>query len=488
VLLLRAFVDLIDSGCPAMPAGKSVIGVSDMNKILLLGAAAMLALVSCSGAGDSDKSADAAPPAPPPAPVAAPAPATADAASADAMIVTARKSAESTYSSPATVTRPEPTPPRPDEPTPQRAVQSGTLTAADHDDILNADLYATYASKFLQNSAGVKMPYIDTRNMKQVRVVGQGNEPVPFAKITVRRKDRSDLVLKTVANGSVALFPSFDGVADDATVEVQLPGQSAPLRQKLDAAKNNILEFVTSEKASPAKAFDLMLVIDTTGSMTDELAYLQAELKSIVAGVAEANPGISIRVGLIVYRDQGDSYVVRDFPFTKNITELQEKLMAQSAGGGGDYEEAVQEAMAKAVAQDWRDDAVKALMLVADAPPHDADIDSSWKSALIARDKQIHIVPVAASGVAEKAEFLMRSMSVVTASRYLFLTDDSGVGNKHAEPDVDCYVVTRLDQLVGRVLNGLISGRRIEPKSGDILRTVGDYDAGICRMPDQRQQ
>ena len=35
--------------------------------------------------------------------------------------------------------------------------------------------------------------------------------------------------------------------------------------------------------------------------------------------------------------------------------------------------------------------------------------------------------------------------------RYLFLTDDSGIGNDHEEPRVPCYRVERLDGRVGEV-------------------------------------
>lgn len=65
--------------------------------------------------------------------------------------------------------------------------------------------------------------------------------------------------------------------------------------------------------------------------------------------------------------------------------------------------------------------------------------------------------------------------------RYIFLTDDSGIGNGHAEPNIDCYVVTRLDQLIARVLAGIVGGHRVEPKQGEIIRTVGSYDRGRCK-------
>jgi len=79
----------------------------------------------------------------------------------------------------------------------------------------------------------------------------------------------------------------------------------------------------------------------------------------------------------------------------------------------------------------------------------------------------------------------MRNMAHLTKGRYLFLTDDSGIGNAHAEPTVDCYVVTHLDGLVTRVLDGLITGERQEPDSDDIIRQVGNYQSGRCKLDQQ---
>ena len=82
----------------------------------------------------------------------------------------------------------------------------------------------------------------------------------------------------------------------------------------------------------------------------------------------------------------------------------------------------------------------------------------------------------------------MRAMAAVTQSRYIFLTDDSGIGNPHAEPDVDCYVVTRLDTMVKRVLSSLITGARVEPGEAEIIRTVGNYNGGVCELPEPGQE
>jgi hypothetical protein len=78
-------------------------------------------------------------------------------------------------------------------------------------------------------------------------------------------------------------------------------------------------------------------------------------------------------------------------------------------------------------------------------------------------------------------------MAAATQSRYVFLTDDSGVGNPHAPPAIDCYLVTRLDTLIQRIIDSQVAGRRIEPERNEIIRTVGQYDAGRCVIPPDHQ-
>jgi hypothetical protein len=135
------------------------------------------------------------------------------------------------------------------------------------------------------------------------------------------------------------------------------------------------------------------------------------------------------------------------------------------------------------VALDWRPGAVKSLLWVADAPPHADDIATSWQAVEVLRAKRVQVVPVASSGTERGAEYIMRAAAAATQSRYLFLTDDSGVGNPHAPPAIDCYKVTSLADAVRRTLDAQLSGRRIEPADSEVIRTVGTYDAGRCVLP-----
>jgi len=403
-------------------------------------------------------------PPPPPPPVAAPAP--------PAMVGEVAVTGSRIPGSAADLA---PVPVSPDRP--QTQSQAGILTAGDYDDLLNPQAYARYVGSKAQQFAA--LPYVDTRAAITVTITDADGRPRPFVPVRISRPQGGTLELETLANGSVVLFPALDGLG--RTAEITVPGpRGQTTRRTLSVGSDRRLEIALPGAPAAVRAMDLMLVIDATGSMGDEIDYLKVELDSIVTALKDRHPGLDLRLGLIVYRDIGDEYVVRQYAFTGNTEAVQTLLSKQSAGGGGDYPEAVDQAMAAAVGASWRDNAAKALVLVADAPPHDQHIGATWATTLQAREKRIQIVPVAASGVAEKAEFVMRAMAAVTQSRYLFLTDDSGVGNPHAAPEVKCYVVTRLDALLRRVLDGIVSGRRIEPESNEIIRRVGDYDDGVC--------
>ena len=366
--------------------------------------------------------------------------------------------------------------------------QSGTLTAGDYDDVLNPDLYRTYLKKMLRGPLARKdLPYVDAADRIEIRLTDRLGKPVPFADIEVQDSDGQMMFpLRTGAKGVVYLYPKFDALGDGVMIKASAPG-SKEVSRKVDLSGDNDPEQVTisfAEDAPKVTKLDLLLTIDATGSMSDEMRYLQSEMLAILGRVRESQGTLDIHAGLIVYRDKGDAYVIRDFDFTGDLDAFTENLKAQSANGGGDFPEAMQDAMSKGLEFSWRDDAVKVNMLVADAPPHDQDIESTWNSALLSRTRGIHVVPLAASGVDDTAEFLMRSMGQITGGRYLFLTDDSGVGNAHAEPTVDCYVVTRLDSLVERVLTDLITGQRVEPDGDEVIRIVGDYKAGVCKVDD----
>jgi hypothetical protein len=94
----------------------------------------------------------------------------------------------------------------------------------------------------------------------------------------------------------------------------------------------------------------------------------------------------------------------------------------------------------------------------------------------------VHLYPVASSGVDPRAEYQMRSAAQLTGGRYLFLTDDSGIGDTHAEPTIPCYFVTKLRSALVRMIRIELEGKYVEPRAEEILRTGGDPKDGRCTV------
>ena len=226
---------------------------------------------------------------------------------------------------------------------------------------------------------------------------------------------------------------------------------------------------------------DVALVIDTTGSMGDEIAYLQTEL---IAISKESRRLSERRAALVADRLQGhDRRVHRPLVrLPRRRAPIQEKLAEQSAGGGGDYQEAPDAAFATLNQLHWRTGAHVARLAfwIADAPHHPSNAQAFTGALRRTRDLGIHVYPVASSGVDDMTELTMRSSAQLTGGRYLFLTDDSGVGGAHKEPSIPCYFVTKLDDAIVRMVDIEMSGVYREPTPEQIVRTGGDPRNGAC--------
>lgn len=201
---------------------------------------------------------------------------------------------------------------------------------------------------------------------------------------------------------------------------------------------------------------DVVFVFDATGSMGDELHYLQAEMKDVIARAKNATGGLNIRTGAVVYRDHYDEYLTRISRLTDDITATQTFIDKQSAGGGGDYEEAVPEALMAALnSAGWNDQArARIAFLILDAPCHQDSVTMALlhEQILNAAALGVRIVPVVCSGLGESGEYLLRSMALATNGTSFFLTDDSGIGHTHLKPTTDSLKVEHLNDMLVRTI------------------------------------
>jgi hypothetical protein len=274
----------------------------------------------------------------------------------------------------------------------------------------------------------------------------------------------------------VVFLSSFDNLPGDGAINVTVtpPGGGSSVEQTVPVKGGRWDVVLPGVKPALPRNLDLALVLDTTGSMGKELDYLKAEMKAIMTTVHDRFPNVNQRYGLVLYRDEGDEYVTRPFPFTPSIEEFRKNLAAQRAAGGGDEPEALHRGLEEAMQLSWRsDDTVRVLFLVTDAPPHAQYVPRTMDALNALRRQGVAIYGVKTGVTSDAAELVLRSCSLLTGSQYVFLTDDSGVGNAHGEPHIPFYNVEKLDKMMVRMIEAELRGKRVEPQKEDIVRTVG---------------
>jgi hypothetical protein len=229
---------------------------------------------------------------------------------------------------------------------------------------------------------------------------------------------------------------------------------------------------------------DIALVVDTTGSMGDEIQYLQTEVASISMRIEKTYPDAEQHWALVVYKDVGDEYVAQAFDFGADLDAFRDNLDDHYASGGGDFPEAPDAALAAMNELSWRggEDTARLAFWVADAPHHVERAGDMTDAIAGAQELGVHIYPVASSGIDEFTELAMRSTAQLTGGRYMFLTDDSGIGGSHKEPTIPCYFVTRLDVAMLRMVEIEMSGEYHLPAEEEIVRTGGDPEDGACQL------
>ena len=158
--------------------------------------------------------------------------------------------------------------------------------------------------------------------------------------------------------------------ANAAMVAATLAFQPAPTLT-MPASSGAWPTCTISAASSAIDDLDVVLVIDTTGSMGPLINDVKTNARALIANL-QARGG-STRVGVVAYRDQGDRYVTRQLPLTglaDGAPAVTEFINGLAAEGGGDWPEAIDDALASAIGMAWRPDAAASIIVIGDAPAH----------------------------------------------------------------------------------------------------------------------
>ena len=336
-------------------------------------------------------------------------------------------------------------------------VTAGILTAGELQDFSKWDLWADIADTYLSDYQ--KSWQIVPLNRYMVQIMFENGVPAIDSKVELlSSKGKIIWTARTDNTGKaelwVNLFNDTINDANDCKIVVYWDGQTYEIEEPTEFKKgcNNITIPVECEIPDVLEA---VFVVDATSSMSDEIQYLKEELKYVINKVEEDHSDLSISLGSVFYRDEGDTYVTRKSDLSTDISQTYSFINSESSGGGGDYPEAVDQALDVAINEmEWSDNArARLLFLVLDAPPHEKPsiIKKIQRLSAEAAAKGIKIIPIASSGINKSTEYLLRSLALTTNGTYLFLTDHSGVGGAHIKPSTDKYDVNLLNNLLLKV-------------------------------------
>lgn len=133
--------------------------------------------------------------------------------------------------------------------------------------------------------------------------------------------------------------------------------------------EEDVLDRIRGVLAEPkGDTLDLVLALDTTESMKNDIPYLEEHLipllKDNTAGYGR------FRFGLVFYKDYMEEYLTRVVPFEPSLNTAQRALEGLNVYGGRDIPEAVYEALFDALHEFPWDAENRKIILIGDAPPH----------------------------------------------------------------------------------------------------------------------
>ncbi|OUL98182.1 vWA domain-containing protein [Variovorax sp. JS1663] len=301
---------------------------------------------------------------------------------------------------------------------------------------------------------------VSERYLLQVR--NTRGAPVPDAEVAVQAPSGAAMWARTDAAGQAWLHPNAFDPSGSAVYEVAVRKNGRQGTSFLRRGQKSGVDLVLDAAPAGQRArLDLVFLIDATGSMGDEIGKLKASLRSIAAEVARLPSRPDTCFGLVAYRDRGDEFLVRRHDFTSDLGAFQSVLDALQANGGGDYPEAMNEALNETVHRlSWRgNDTTRMVVLLADAPPHlDYGGPQYDEDMMAALGKGIKLFSVGASGLDKQGEYIQRQMAQYTGGRFVFLTyreatnPASGPGRETVH-DVSNYSVQTLDRLIVRLVS-----------------------------------
>ncbi|HAK45451.1 MAG TPA: hypothetical protein DCO79_05980, partial [Spirochaeta sp.] len=247
-----------------------------------------------------------------------------------------------------------------------------------------------YFLNFLEEYRGSVVPLgVDVSERITLKLTDADGKAVPGAGIKAAA-DKGGVTGVTLADGSYQINPSelFSSNArnkNNFMIEIyggdSLPGFYSKLTVPRDGDRTIEIPAESLRVIPDPVPLDIVFVMDTTGSMGEEINRLKNTIQIIHMNLTSLSVAAEIRFGMVLYKDIGDDYRTQLIPLTSDIDFFQAALSQVEAFGGGDTPEDLEAALGELVKEmDWKPEAIKLSYVITDAPPH-LDYQSSYSCA-----------------------------------------------------------------------------------------------------------
>jgi hypothetical protein len=299
--------------------------------------------------------------------------------------------------------------------------------------------------------------------------------PVNGARVAITADGRSVTTLHTTADGGTFFYPNIGNVAQSATVfEVSINKADIAETFTLDLRDGPDWTFQldTGQPLQPTVPLDIVFVLDTTESMSDDMFELQRTLFDVTSTVNQLP--VEARYGLVVYGDDAFDTL----PLNDDSLLFWNQVVSLEVAGGGETPEALAPALNAAINDiEWESsdrDAIRIVFVIGDAPPYASDNALYREAMLNALNEGIAIHTVAIDGLDPLTEFIYRQIAQFTGGTFVFTTAPNGFGDNEVnaegggndaestprEPD---FTIETLDAILLRLIREDVEAQLREP-------------------------
>ncbi|WP_083819919.1 VWA domain-containing protein [Gracilinema caldarium] len=380
----------------------------------------------------------------------------------------------------------------------RKNIESG-LKAGLVDDNTQYNYFLDFLNRF-KDTPGIRPVPVENRII--LTVLDERKKPIPNALVSVYN-EKKVLVeqIKTYADGRVLINPLTDSPGL-WNIEASTPGSGSgkqALQGRISVSPQGLRNIELSLSTKPSQGalwvptpvpLDIVFILDTTGSMGEEIERLKATIEIIRDNLDLATPRPQLRFGLVLYRDRGDDYITWPFPLTENLKNFQSNLAKAKADGGGDTPEDLEAALAVALddKMGWNPNGARLIFIITDAPAHTyIDGIPYNESVERARTQAIRIHSIGTGGLTLDGEYQLRQISQRSRGKYIFLTygekgeSEGGAPGAVSHHTGANWTADRLEAIIIRLAKeeiSLLSGDSVSVPSDDYYeaRAVPERD------------